>query len=692
MFGKCGNLLRGTVSMLIGSVYSWLSSALVVLLSVVGTLLLAASPSAREMIIIYECGATESLAKSLMEGAEVCNQPAGLGAASGMLLTALYQEAAPIIVPVPLWQTIVEHKRVFDDFVTLDYAELTKKYACRARFKGQDTCASFQDCCRYLDRLYKRFSEFVRLSDAKQQQLEKLIRLDPLFDKSSAPPALQNLASPLWQELWLYLICSYVPLERYFLKRIIHPLHQKAPFYLFIPHSYRAHCLKERTVIDWRDDRISHEEYVLGIMHEQYPFVMQPFSLEPLSSDSVQAYHDSFLPLMRELFITKERFPAHVAGEWIFYMIGHGSFDQEAPARIAHEKKALESCYRDLRTLVKQKKAWQAKTGDLKKVLDRQGKNYDTYVAESYIRAQSNVQLCQENIKKCLGNIQVTKSNIALLNSANNIAGLSRGQFTKFLRFLDRLLMTRLFFYSSCSAGGQHFLDAYWDPRHHQPLTLSFTVVADVLTEAPSLLVAPRILLSYYQDRLQGQFFDIPYSALVDPQRQALAIDSPYKLRLFFDRAGCEPVTAGSLKDLLGCCSPLLVSKQPLEDAQVFTCSWKAYCQTAWRVVCRWFEKVFFRVPRAHRPLKREHVRNIPSIRLPFATSFRVIDVQGSFFSLSRWQAGTQGALITVPGDTDVIFLDWQNIAGTLALAPLERRTCLRLYDTRQGCAYSCQY
>ena len=83
--------------------------------------------STHGLIILTEYGCNEQRLKTVDAEFSEKNHPVGLGAASKMFLTALYQEAAPILAPAPLLQVIFDHTKIAQEatsFSTESFLEI----------------------------------------------------------------------------------------------------------------------------------------------------------------------------------------------------------------------------------------------------------------------------------------------------------------------------------------------------------------------------------------------------------------------------------------------------------------------------------------------------------------------------------------------------------------------------------------
>lgn len=71
-------------------------------------------------------------------------------------------------------------------------------------------------------------------------------------------------------------------------------------------------------------------------------------------------------------------------------------------------------------------------------------------------------------------------------SNCSTVGGLAVEQFRELLHYFNEKLAMNIFFYKSCSAGGQNFVHTFTDPISQKPLTCKYTIVTDTLNEAPT--------------------------------------------------------------------------------------------------------------------------------------------------------------------------------------------------------------
>ncbi len=568
------------------------------------------------MLIAYEYGCFENIDNKL--ALDTCN----FGATLSLLVTAFYQEAAPILVPAPLWHTLLYHKKLFEDFDSASLDVLLKEYKAYKRFAASGSVRDFKEAVSYVRSLYNHFSKHIYESyPYSLSKLERLLREDPLFDQSAAPPSLQNLDAPLWKEVLSYLMCAYVPMDRYLVKRLIHPEHPQAVFYLFVPHSYLA--LRKVLTANVENGGLTDREWLCGLKIDHYPDVF------PSQMDVQEAhcsnYYDAFVPMMQELFVKNKELEGRPPVNWVIYMLGHGNFSHNAYEQLHEQEKLL--CHEERL---------------LKKLQEECKRSFKLDIECKTLKEQ------EENVFK-------GRKRKAALRALNTIVGLPVDQFQAFLLFLNDSIKTRFFFYSTCSAGGEPFITTYTNPLTGLSYELNYAVLSDALAEAPSTSKSPSLHLSYYHNQFESVFWPIPFERLVDWKNAALTIDSPYQFSSFFAHAHACPLSAPALHSMLS-------SVSPVHKVQDFNApSWRTFILGIWQKISALCKQLIrFVVGDVLRvdalSLERNEIKNIPSMRLPHEAHFRVIDLSNKFFVLQGSTTKNPKAEVIIPA-ADVLFL-----------------------------------
>lgn len=620
----------------------------------------------QNLVIMYEYGTAETVQKSLRDEPSSRyeeDRPSGIGAATGMLLTALYQESAPILVPLPLWQNIVSHKKIFDSFVSLDTASLYKRYGTHPRFQGRKVVAQFKELCVYMHTLYQSLMGYVQ--SIGPEELEKSLWRDPVFDKKNAPLALRDPQSPWWQELHMYLMCSAVPISHYVVKKIVE--NQRGPvLYLFIPKKLQSEC----------HGHACHGHVCQGLAWHDLPDADHLFQED--SPVNTKGYDTALVPALRHLIKSKHR-EEH---EWVFYMLGHGSFSNDAHQKIKLEERELERWQEAQSRYEKEEKEWKQTYAHLNDQITQHAirKRRDSYYGAMNFRfedtlrrnreiSEKNVALCKEQAAISAKNVAITQANIESLNNANTIAGISVGQFTTLLHLFNTHCRTRLFFYASCSAGGKHFVDAYHDPVTYKPLELAYTVMSDALTEAPSSSVCPAMDLRYYTDNRNRHYYHVQPHKLIDWQTKSITCDSCYNFGDFFNAAHAQP-NVDSISILLKSVTPVCLPGRQNRDGEESTMI--RWVRKGCTVISTWCKKIKHAISGTPSRERVEHtdLKNLPSVRLKKSHHFRVINLNDAFFSVNaRFVKKNKGLNISIPDTIDAVFLYTPSLVNPVLIA-----------------------
>jgi len=539
--------------------------------------------STRDLAIIAEFGVEENIGITLSTPVEELSssaaEPAGIGAATSLLLNMLFQEV-PILVPRPLWENIVRHKALFDDFTKLDKTQLKAKYGKYPRFKTMQAIHDFREQARYLSELYKHGMQHINTTNTLDECKDAWAQ-DPLFKATAAPASLQQNHYGTWLELSAYLMCSVIPANRYDIRVIQSPNKKAAEFYLFLPHQYLERVEQEvlQNPVQYMECEtgLSATERGLGLKIQQFARVSNPFELNQ-KSPLIDDFPEQLLPVLRSLFVLKKEVPSDAQHRWCLYIMGHGVFSQEAKDLMRKKHCDLTHLYEEL--------------NEAKSENDRTSVN--------------------NKIRSC--NLLITD-----LRHGNKVIGLPIDAFIHLLKFLDQDIKTSLLFYSSCSAGGQQWLDSF--EERGKPLQLSYPIMADTLSEAPSLNGAPVLRLQC----LQGHKSFCSLDNLINWKKRSLAIDAIYDFPAFFAMARCPKPHPTLISHMIHCLCPASPQRQT-DDTSVS------------RWLGNWFKRsshIIDQQVNTQKRLERAEVNNITSIRLPGECSFKVVDSKDSFLSLT---------------------------------------------------------
>ena len=486
--------------------------------------------STRELVILSEYGHNENISFTLnhrelnAESSEY-PRPYGLGAATGLLLSALYQEV-PVLVPAPLWDVIVEHKKLFDAVTQLDLQRAYEGYGRYSYFGSLRGFSIFRERCLHVKQRYEKLMGALSAQEPRIA-VRDLLSKDRLFDYAGAPHTIKRMDVSDWTEHLLYLMCSAVPHENYSIKEITLPGAPDLPFYLFLP---KAAFTGKELACD------------LGLKIHQYKDVVNLFAKRKYPAHYRNIYPTLLVDVLKEIFVTKSD-ACPLQQSWSIFIMGHG-FYSEGGTRLTAGK---------------------------------------------------------------------------LVDTDDRVAGLSIEDFKKFLLFLEKSIDTKLLFYSSCCSGGKSWLKVF--TNQNKPLSLSYVVFADNLTEAPSLGQCPIVRLTFFNNE------DDVLDWAIDWENKKIALDSSYDFPTFF-------ATARSVAACDRCMlHKLLYSLNPVHRMD-----------TAGRTDCD------------HRRLYNYEVNNITSVRLPHTTWFSAIDDIGTFVPL-RSKSSSRSSPMTIKQDSDLVLL-----------------------------------
>ncbi len=568
---------------------------------------LLGSSTQQNLIIIYEYGHVENIDKTLNEKvSDDEHNPLGLGAASCMLLIALYQRAAPILVPAPLWNTILAHRKLFNRYLSDSTTVLNKHYGSTVRFANRNKVAEFKDTCCYVQELYKALEEHIPHINTPES-LEKKIWCDLRFDKKNASSYCGSRYDDLMSEVQTYLMCAHIPLQWYWVKKVTEPT-SGCEFFLFIPKPLLSSCD--------------------GLKLTSYEDVLTSDLLTP--KEGIPACYDETLIAVLKM-ILKGKKSGH---NWVFYLVGHGSFSEDAYQQLMHEEREHDSCKQQIQQQLEEEQKWISIMQDYADRIAKKGSRDKDFLIRNHEIARKNSVICRKRCQAIERNRKIVEQNIQDLRGANTIAGISAGHFNSLLTFFNEYCNTKLFFYSSCSAGGKHSVDPYRNALTYKPLMLSYCVIVDTLTEAPSHSICPRMPLSYYSDVHNYYYYAVPSRELVDWDYRIVTCKSSYDFKTFFQKAHAAS-SKESVKSLLKAVCPMYkIFCKNDEQSETQVTNW---IERGYKKVCTWYDSIkkMWRQDGPEKTVPYEELRNLPSIRLSRQAHFRVIDVNSRFLSVS---------------------------------------------------------
>lgn len=269
---------------------------------------------------------------------------------------------------------------------------------------------------------------------------------------------------------------------------------------------------------------------------------------------------------------------------------------------------------------------------------------------------ESKILLAEEKKKLSTTRDQVSRDEgqekIEKLEYANKVCCLPTPVFTNLLTFLNEEVSTHLFFYSSCSAGGKQAIDSFC--LNGKQLKLNYPVIADTLQEARSINVTPIFLINLLNSRNTPD----DLKSLIDWKKRELILKTPYDFYSFFALAKSDNATSESISHLISTLCP------------VFRCSdsLKKRNKGAGLKDSRVISSLHAFVKRSAHTFDREDIINLPTIRLPQANSFALIDGAGTFLELSGECARTKAPLC-IPSDKEILVVSTPTISTPIMLA-----------------------
>lgn len=459
--------------------------------------------STREMVILSEYGDNETIEDTFARAYDGTFQPTGLGAASDILLTALFQNV-PVFTPAALWNTVVHHKQVFDAMATKSVRELKKQYGCTTLFNSTAAIKTFKEQCVYLQAAHKTCMQALQTCSTKSAFKQALMS-NNCFNISAAPTSLQQGDWTCWEHIMQYLMCSIVPVERFVVFQLMLKDIPGCPFLLFIPKTLYA-TLPAKTS---PQTNLSTRERALGLKIDHCTEYTNPFTCLPTTFDDKQL--DLMPRACDALFVHNNEIPASEQQRWCFYMMGHGIYNQASKDR--------------LQTLNKLEKHWHKKYAS----------THDTSTKELLEQQHTEYAIERE-----------------LLRFDNIILGMPLDTAQTLFKFLDTAINTKAFFFTSCSSGGQQALDTFKN-TDGSALQLSYPVITDTLAEAPLLRAIPHLDFHTFDTSADNQL-DLDH--LVDWDTKTIILDTPYDFELLFKLAREKQITPETMDLMLRAFAP----------------------------------------------------------------------------------------------------------------------------------------
>lgn len=533
-------------------------------------------PATREISIFIECGDVENIKTTLekkykvaisasKKGGNVKNANTidsiigsipGISAVTYALLAALYQEASPILVTGPLLDNIMQHKALFDKFVsTQDVNALYNQYKKFPAFNNINSVKLFKAYANYFENLYNRLKNLISATP-DLTNLKDILLKDQVFSFNAAPAGLKDISDDsIINVFGVYLACSKWPINNYIIKSIMSenkPDESEKPdkpggksnerrksnnLYLILPISYLKSLgidYNESSNILQDTHTLSDVEKKLGLKIDHMPQVKlkQYNNIKPDKTD-VSACLKLFMNSLPKIFVTNDELPDRDIW-WGIFMIGHGLFNQESAD-------SAQSYYSKLHDEQKKAEEVQGKIGllnkELKEINDETDKN----------KISSQVNELNAKLESYTTNIDSLKTNIEAQEASSVSAGLSLNDFKKLLIFLNSKINTSFVFYISCYAGGSNFVDAY--TVNQSPLILNFPIASNSLIETPSYIELSRIYLHWYDKSDESLMPDM--SIIVDTAKKQPKLWTPFDFPEFFKKLKNINGSETFYKDLL---------------------------------------------------------------------------------------------------------------------------------------------
>lgn len=446
----------------------------------------------RGMVIAYESGLAENVGQTLNQLPGEPDCPVGIGPIAGTILTALYQEAVPVLISKHIWKNISDHIKIYEDFMNHDIYTLKQKYIKFNRFKTEELIKNFKQNLTYFSKLYEEINNLAKDPNCSAKKLENLLWNDPVFDRKNAPENIKQLDLSIINEMSLYLLCKHILDTKFIIKDLNGAI-------LFIPLSYIQKIVPnyEHKVIKEVNNskELTKLEKILGLKIDHFKdalIIDNKLNVKPEKEFEESIYN---------IFVHKKMTLKEQG--WIFYMSGHGNFCQDSYDEINNEEKKI--------------KELEQKYKDLKKE-----KSKSNQIAKT-----------KSDLKNLKNSIKDEKRYISKLKKVSRINGLYKSSFRNILNFFNLNLNTKLLCYSSCSSGGQNNNDAF-KTKEKKNIILSYPVISLTLTEAIIHNKLPQMSLHFYKDG--NNYYKYSFDNLINSNKKTVNITSFYNFQTFFNQ------------------------------------------------------------------------------------------------------------------------------------------------------------
>lgn len=286
--------------------------------------------STRELVIVNEYGDNENIESTVDQPFEGTFEPLGLGAASDIVLTALYQNV-PLLIPAALWNNIIAHKQLFEAMASKPLHELKKTYGKTELFKTAQALKTFKAQCEHAHKLHKHLKQNLSHSHSFVALKEALYH-DPVNKNCSAPSSLKDNWLG-WEHVMQYVMCSIVELENFSIFKLHLKNVPECPYILFIPKQILGSLPSHN-----KTSTLSAREIALGLKIDHCTPITTPFESIETSFDNAQL--DLMPKVLDKLFVHNHEVPQAQQQQWCLYMMGHGIYNQAAKDRQNEIKRA----------------------------------------------------------------------------------------------------------------------------------------------------------------------------------------------------------------------------------------------------------------------------------------------------------------------------------------------------------------
>lgn len=277
----------------------------------------AVIPANRDIMIFNESGSNKNLQLTL--SSNKIGIPGGLKQGITLILmAALYQEAAPIICTAHLIENIFNHQKLFKEFCTDQPSKLFEKYKSK-RFGSLKDVTNFANNCKRINTFYSNLEDKYKSAGP----------VDPTKEPREIPFA-EKLNSPEKLEIGHYLLCNFVPFERYIIRRIPNST-GKTILYLLVPRSYLMRIneeYKHEEVEKNENGPLQPIEKALGLKINHYDDTKIDSKAIEEHASSVNISADSITDIFvnkQELMHSDLDLHKNIYQAWAVYIMGHGN-------------------------------------------------------------------------------------------------------------------------------------------------------------------------------------------------------------------------------------------------------------------------------------------------------------------------------------------------------------------------------